>query len=362
MRASLILKTWEIFHGESFWYETDTAGEVVFNTGMVWYPETLTDPSYRGQILVFTYPLIGNYGIPDFQIMDSFFIRKYFESDGVHVAGMIVSEYSPEFHHHEAVQSLGEFLKEHHIPAITGIDTRALTECIREHGATPAKIVFDPNTHSLTFDDPNDRLLAYEVGTKSIVRYEADPRKKIHKTLLVIDMGVKNNMLRHFLSLWVDIVRVPWDFHFMDGSISFDGIFVSNGPWDPAKYIPTIEELQKAIQDDIKIFGICLGNQLLALAGGAKTYKLPYWHRGQNQPVKDLQTGKCILTSQNHSFAIDESTLSTNIEPWMKNINDGTNEGIRFWDKPISSVQFHPESSPWPHDSSYLFRDFVEKL
>jgi carbamoyl-phosphate synthase small subunit len=178
----------------------------------------------------------------------------------------------------------------------------------------------------------------------------------------VVDMGVKNNMLRHFLSLWVDIIRVPWDYPFMDGSLEFDGVFISNGPWDPAKYEPTIREIQKAIEAKKTMFGICLGNQLLALASGAKTYKLPYGHRGQNQPVKDLKTGKCILTSQNHSFAIDESTLPPHVKPWMQNMNDGTNEWICFVNAPISSVQFHPESSPWPHDSVYLFQDFVKIL
>lgn len=360
MQATLILENWMSFTWESFGYEGDTTGEVVFNTGMTGYPETLTDPSYKGQILVFTYPIIGNYWIPDFDIRDSFWIKKYFESDEVHISALIVSEYSDDYNHFEARESLGNFLKKQKIPAITGIDTRALTEIIREHGCMNGKIVREGGDDTLTMSDPNEELLAYDVGTREVIHYSTPDWGG--KTLLVVDMGIKNNMIRHFLSLGVNIIRVPWQYPFMDGSVTFDGIFISNGPGDPAKYIQTIEEIKKAIIEDKKIFGICLWNQLLALAGGAKTYKLPYGHRGQNQPVKDLRTGKCILTSQNHSYAIDESTLPKHIIPSMKNINDGTNEGIVFLGQEISSVQFHPESSPGPHDSSYLFQDFIEKL
>lgn len=392
MQAKLILQNGMSFVWESFGYEGNISGEIVFNTGMIGYPETLTDPSYKDQILVFTYPLIGNYGIPDIHVRDSFWIRKYFESDRVHLSAIIVSEYSKNYNHFEAKESLSDFLKREKVPALTGIDTRALTEIIRENGAMPAKIIFEGKEDTLEFSDPNERLLAYEVWTKEMIHYSSTlldhtenhaPQKSsvlvhsdnslptdkagfakepVKKTLLVVDMGIKNNMLRHFLSLWVDIIRVPGEYPFMDGSLEFDGIFLSNWPGDPAKYTPTIREIQKAIAANMKIFGICLGNQLLAIAWWAKTYKLPYGHRGQNQPVKDMRTGKCILTSQNHSFAIDESTLPKHIIPSMKNINDGTNEGIYFVDKEISSVQFHPESSPGPHDSSYLFVDFIRKL
>lgn len=361
MKASLILKDGTTFTGEGFGYEGNTSWEVVFNTGMIWYPETLTDPSYKGQILITTYPLIGNYWIPDFEIRDFFWIKQFFESESIHLSWLIVSEYSKNHNHFEWKESLRSFLKREKIPAITDIDTRALTEYIREHGCIPGKIIVDWIQDEEDFNDPNERLLAYEVGTKEIITYKTTEKRK-NKNILVVDMWVKNNMLRQFLSLGVDITRVPWDYPFMDGSVDFDGIFLSNGPGDPAKYTKTIQQVQKAIGANKKIFGICLGNQLLAIAGWAKTYKLPYGHRGQNQPVKDLETGKCILTSQNHSFAIDESTLPPNITPWMRNINDGTNEWIRFLDKNIWSVQFHPESSPWPHDSTYLFHDFVKKL
>lgn len=360
MKATLILENGMQFVGESFGYESNVVGEVVFNTGMIGYPETLSDPSYRWQILIATYPIIGNYGVPDFDIRDSFGIKSYYESDSLQITALIVSEYSEDYHHFEATVSLGELLKQQKIPAIHGIDTRALTLLIREHGCMAGKIVFENQVDTLEFIDPNERPLAYEVSTKEIIRYHAE--NPIGKTLLVVDMWVKNNMLRHFLALGVDIIRVPGEYPFMELEWEFDGVFLSNGPGDPTKYEPTIAEVRKAIEKDKKIFGICLGNQLLALASGARTYKLPYWHRGQNQPVKDLRTGKCILTSQNHSFAIDESTLPSYIKPSMKNINDGTNEWIYFEGKEISSVQFHPESSPGPHDSTYLFEDFIRKL
>lgn len=324
---------------------------------MVGYPETLTDPSYSGQILVCTYPLAGNYGVPDFNTRDVFWIKEHFESDNIHISWLIVSEYSSSYNHFEARESLWNWLKSQKIPAITGIDTRALTHLIREKGCILWKIVIENTEDTLNFEDPNERELAYKVGTKEVKIY-GNGKKKV----CIVDMGIKNNMLRNFLKYDISLVRVPWDYPFMDGSIKFDGLFISNGPWDPALYTKTISEIKKAIQKKIPTFWICLGNQLLALASGANTYKLPYGHRGQNQPVKDNETGKCILTSQNHSFAIDESTLPKNINVWMTNINDGTNEGIMFTDAPIKSVQFHPESSPGPNDSQYLFENFITSL
>lgn len=357
MKAKLILQSWEIFTGISFWYEANTSGETVFNTGMVGYPETLTDPSYSGQILICTYPLLGNYGVPDFEKKDENGIKKYFESDKVHIRALIVSEYTENYNHFEAQSSLGEFLKSQKIPALTGIDTRALTQILREKGCILGKIIFEGKQDTLTFEDPNLSLLSYEVCTKEIQVYGSGKKK-----ICLVDMGVKNNMIRNFLKHDTTVIRVPGDYPFMDGSIEFDGLFISNGPWDPKMYTKTIKEVQKVIQRNVKIFWICLGNQILGLAMGAKTYKLSYGHRGQNQPVKDLLTGKCILTSQNHSFAIDESSLPKNLKVWMKNINDGTNEGIYCSNKPMRSVQFHPESSPGPNDSMYLFEDFISSL
>lgn len=357
MKAKLVLVTWEVFEGESFGYEGNINGEVVFNTGMMWYPETLSDPSYKWQILVCTYPLIWNYWVPDFEQKDNFWIRKYYESDNIHISGLIVSEYSSSHNHFQAVESLSDLLKKQKIPAITWIDTRALTHLIRERGCILWKIIMENSSNIWDFEDPNTRLLAYEVGTKEVqILWNGK------KTICVIDMGIKNNMLRNFLKYDIKIIRVPWEYPFMDGSLDFDALFISNGPWDPSLYTSTIEQIKKAIGEKIPCFWICLWNQLLALASWARTYKLPYWHRGQNQPVKDLETGKCILTSQNHSYAIDESTLPENIKVWMKNINDGTNEGIIFEDAPIRSVQFHPESSPGPNDSQYLFENFIKSI
>jgi carbamoyl-phosphate synthase small subunit len=357
MKAKLILITGEIFEGESFGYEGNINGEIVFNTGMMWYPETLTDPSYSGQILVSTFPLIGNYWIPDIEEKDEYGIQKYFESEKVHISWLIVSEYSNNYNHFQAKTSLWEFLKYQKIPAITWIDTRALTHLIRERGCILWKIIIERNADTLGFEDPNTRLLAYEVGTKTIQTY-GNGKKRV----CIVDMGIKNNMLRNFLKHDITIIRVPGDSAFMDGNLDFDALFISNGPWDPSLYTTTIEQIKKAIGEKIPCFWICLWNQLLALASGASTYKLPYWHRGQNQPVKDLETGKCILTSQNHSYAINESTLPNNTKVWMKNINDGTNEGIIFEDAPIRSVQFHPESSPGPNDSQYLFENFIKSI
>ena len=357
MQARLILKGGEIISGTSFWYEWSTTWETVFNTGMIWYPETLTDPSYKSQILVCTYPLLWNYGVPDFNKEDIFWLKQYFESDKVHIAALIVSEYSENYNHHEGESSLSQFLKSHKIPAITGVDTRYLTQKIRDNGCILWKIEIWDEKNALPFHDPNLDLLSYELCCKEKIVY-GNGKKKI----CLVDMGVKNNIIRSLLEFDTTVIRVPGDYPFMDEASEYDGIFLSNGPGDPALYSDTISQVKKALRKNIPLFGICLGNQLLALAAGAKTYKLPYWHRGQNQPCRDTQTGKCIVTSQNHSFAIDESTLPSTIKPWFVNINDGSNEGIYFTRKNARSVQFHPESSPGPHDSKYLFKEFIESL
>ncbi len=357
MIARLILEDWEILTGESFWAETNITGEVVFNTGMVWYPETLTDPSYKSQILTCTYPLLGNYGIPDFDAVDKHDLKKHFESDNVHISALIVSEYSENYNHHQAKSSLSEFLKSHNIPAITGIDTRYLTQKIRDNGCMLGKIEVWSQKNNERLIDPNKKLLSYEVCRKEKKVYW-----KWKKKICLVDMGVKNNILRNLLQFDVTVIRVPGDYEFMKDIWEFDGVFISNGPGDPALYTKTIDQIKKALKKNIPIFGICLGNQLLAHALWAKTYKMKYGHRGQNQPCKDLQTWKCIITSQNHWFAIDESTLPRSVKPWFTNINDKTNEWIYHTRKNARSVQFHPESSPWPNDSQYLFETFISSL
>lgn len=357
VQAKLVLSDGEEWHWESFGYLGNAVWEVVFNTGMIGYPETLTDPSYSGQILVCTFPIIWNYGIPDFDVINKFWLRKYFESDSIHIRALIVCDYSEKYCHHEAIQSLSAFLIEHKIPAITGIDTRALTQKIREWGALLGKIIIDGIADTQEFKDPNTQTLSYDVCTPEIQTYGSGKKK-----ICLVDMWVKNNILRNLLSLDTTIIRVPWYYPFMDGSISFDAVFLSNGPWDPELYRETIWEVKKALIKKIPIFGICLGNQLLSIAAGGKTRKLAYGHRWQNQPCKNLITGKCIVTSQNHGFVVEEESLPDGIKPWFRNLNDGTNEGIYFSHQNARSVQFHPESSPGPNDSQSLIVDFIDSI
>jgi len=367
MKATLILENWEIFEWTSFWYEDNIEWEVVFNTWMIWYSETLTDPSYKEQILTFTFPLIWNYGIPDFKLVDFFWLKKYFESDKIHLNAIIVSEYSQNFNHWEAEKSLWEFLKENKKVWISWIDTRKLTKILREEWTMIWKIIIwknnvgNENIHSLQkkekqkyFEETN---FSKKVSCKEVIKYWNGKKK-----ICLVDMGVKNNIIRNLLEEDTTIIRVPHDYPFMDQSIEFDWLFISNWPWNPKNCVETINELKKAINYNKNIFWICLWNQLIALASWAKTYKLKYWHRGQNQPCHDLETKKCIITSQNHSYAIDNSTLNDDIKVWFENINDQTNEWIKFKNKNISSVQFHPESCPWPSDSKYLFKEFIESL
>lgn len=299
---------------------------------MVWYPELLTDPSYKGQILIATYPLFWNYGIPDFDKVDFFWIKKYFESDKIHMSALIVSEYSYNYNHFQAKNSLSDFLINHKIPAITWIDTRSLTKKIREKWMMLWKIVFSSKT-DIRFKDPNINNLSQEVSCKEIITYW-NWKKKI----CLLDMWVKNNIIRNLLKYDTTIIRVPYDYGFMDENLEFDWLFISNWPWNPEKNTFAIWQIKKAIEKNKSIFWICLWNQLIALASWAKTFKLKYWHRWQNQPCKNLETWKSVITSQNHSYAIDEASLPKNIEPWFVNINDKTNEWIKYKNKNIRSV------------------------
>ncbi|MBU1992845.1 glutamine-hydrolyzing carbamoyl-phosphate synthase small subunit, partial [Patescibacteria group bacterium] len=317
-KIKLVLKDGTVYEGESFGADVDVAGEVVFNTGMVGYPESLTDPSYRGQILVLTYPLIGNYGVPK-EIKDKEGIKKFFESDEIHVKGLIVSEYSDNYSHWNADISLGQWLKKHKIPGITSIDTRSLTQKLREKGTMLGKII---SSKDIDFHDPNLDNLVEEVSIKKPLTY-----KRGHKKIIAIDTGMKNNIIRNFLKRNITVQKVPWDYDFFNEK--FDGVFIANGPGDPAMITKTHELLKKCIDKKIPIFGICLGNQALAIAAGAKTYKLKYGHRSQNQPCMDLETGRCYITSQNHGFAVDAKTLPKGWKVWFENVNDKTVEGIK---------------------------------
>jgi carbamoyl-phosphate synthase small subunit len=374
--AKLILADGTVFEGKGFGSDCDSDGEVVFNTGMAGYPESLTDPSYRGQILVFTYPLIGNYGVPS-EELNEYGFSKYLESEDIHVRGVICAQVSEDYSHHAAVKSLDTWLKEKGIPAITGIDTRALTKKLREHGVMLGQIIADDsqckmNNEQLTIEDPNIRNLVAEVSCEEVCVYESPldsaptsakatvGKQDDTKTIVVFDCGIKRNIIRSFLKRGVKVIRVPWDFDLASSDLEYDGVFISNGPGDPKMCEKTIESVKWAIDQDIPTFGICLGNQILALAIGGDTYKLKYGHRGVNQPcIEEGSDQKCIITSQNHGFAVDEK-LPEGWDVWFRNANDGTVEGIKHKSGKFFSVQFHPEATPGPEDADYLFDEFLE--
>ena len=353
-KAQLVLEDGSIFHGYSFGFSSSTSGEVVFNTGMVGYPESLTDPSYSGQILCLTYPLIGNYGVPE-KILENGVIQN-FESHKIQVKGLVVQDYSEVYSHHKASKSLGKWLNEEKIPAITGIDVRALTKILREKGTMLGKIIIEKE---IDLFDPNKVNLMDEVSIHKPVVYGSRGKK-----ILIIDCGVKNNIINSFLERKTQVIRVPWnfDFHAKDFEHDFDGLFISNGPGDPKYCKETIQNIKTALKKEIPTFGICLGNQLLGLAAGGDTYKLKYGHRSQNQPAYVVGSKKCFITSQNHGFAVKESSLPKDWEAWMRNANDDTNEGIKHKTKPFFSVQFHPEATPGPVDTAFLFDDFLKVL
>jgi carbamoyl-phosphate synthase small subunit len=352
-KAKLVLKDGTTLTGESFGADVSSAGEVVFNTSMVGYPEAMTDPSYRGQILTFTYPLIGNYGIGG-ACKDDDKVSKRFESNDIQVKGIIVSEYSEDYSHWDSKKTLSTWLKENKIPAITGIDTRQLTQKLREHGTLLGKIVIEKD---VDYYNPDLENLPAQVSIKKPKTY-----KKGKKTIIAIDCGMKNNIVRNFLKRDVSVIRVPWDYDFMKEGLEFDGIFISNGPGDPAMLKETINIVKKAMELKKPIFGICLGCQVMALAAGAKTYKLKFGHRAQNQPCIDLETNHCYITSQNHGFAVEEESLPKDWKIWLTNANDGTIEGIKHKTLPFFSCQFHPEAAPGPTDTVHFFDEFVKML
>lgn len=349
-KATLILEDGSQFTGKSFGYEASVAGEIVFNTAMTGYPESLTDPSYRGQIIVLTYPSIGNYGVPANTLENE--LSAFFESDQIHAKGLIISDYSESYNHWNAAKSLGEWLKEEKVPGLFGIDTRLLTKHIREHGCMLAKIIFDDE---IAFDDPGSRNLVAEVSRPEKTIYGNGKHK-----IILIDCGVKNNIIRYLLKFDTTVIRVPWDYPFQNEE--FDGLFISNGPGDPVQCTQTIENLLEALKYDYPIFGICLGHQLIALASGASTYKLKFGHRSHNQPVIQTGTSKAYLTSQNHGYAVDNESIQPEWKPFFINLNDNSNEGLKHVNKPWFTTQFHPEASSGPTDTSFLFGEFIKAI
>ncbi len=350
-QAKLTLEDGTVFWGKSFGSEKSVAGEVVFYTAMTGYPESLTDPSYTGQILVSTYPMIGNYGVP-FDAKENG-IHKFYESHKLHITGLIISDYSFEFSHWNAQKSLSDWLKEYEVPGLFDIDTRALTKILREKGSMLGKIEFE--NELIDFYDPNKENL---VAIASCVEREEYGNGE-HRVVLV-DCGVKNNIIRCLLNRGTTVIRVPWNYEF--SLEKYDGVFISNGPGDPAMCLETVNNIKKTMSEEKPIMGICLGNQLLALAAGAQTYKLKYGHRSHNQPVILNGTNRCYITSQNHGFAVEANTLPEDWEPLFINANDNTNEGIRHKSKPFFSTQFHPEASSGPTDTEFLFDDFIENI
>ena len=373
-KAILILEDGSQFEGWSFGAEKEVAGEVVFNTAMTGYPESLTDPSYAGQLMVLTYPLVGNYGVPPFTFMDNG-LPVYMESEKIHVEAMIVSDYSEEYSHWNACESLESWLVREGIPGVTGIDTRALTKKIRERGVMMGRIVFNEESKVKSEEFPMYGEVNYvdKVSCKEIIVYQPDgtaanypadssfsvPQSSLKKVVL-LDCGVKANIIRSLLKRNLTVVRVPWNYDF--NGLDYDGLFLSNGPGDPDTCEAAVRNIREALQGDRPICGICMGNQLLAKAGGATIYKLKYGHRSHNQPVRMVGTERCFITSQNHGYAVDEKTLGADWEPLFINMNDGTNEGIRHRTKPFFSSQFHPEACGGPLDTDFIFDKFVDLL
>jgi len=349
--VKLTLEDGTVYRGYSFGALTPVAGEVVFNTAMTGYPESLTDPSYRGQLLCLTYPLVGNYGAPGKNEQDDLLL--FYESSGVHISGLIVSDYSFEYSHWNAIQSLDEWLKKSNVPGVYGIDTRALTKRIREKGAMLGKI--EPEGMNTDFYDPNKTNLVAEVSTTHRQVYGEGKYR-----IVLVDCGVKYNIIRNLLKRDTTIIRVPWDYDF--SKEEYDGLFLSNGPGDPKMCRATIENIRHALSLDKPIFGICLGNQLMALAAGADTYKLRYGHRSHNQPVLLMGSDRAFITSQNHGFAVNNNTLPAGWDPLFINVNDNTNEGMKHKSKPFFSTQFHPEASGGPTDTDFLFDTFINNI
>ena len=354
--VTLVLQDGTKFHGKSFGYDAPVAGEVVFNTAMMGYPESLTDPSYAGQLVTLTFPLVGNYGVPPFTFGPEG-LPTFMESDHIHASAIIVSDYSEQYSHWNANESLAEWLKREQVPGITGIDTRELTKVLREHGVMMGQIIFDDDPTSIPQAQYEGVNFVDRVSCKEIIRYNEGAGKRV----VLVDCGVKANIIRNLIERGLEVVRVPWNYDYT--GMEFDGLFLGNGPGDPDLCQDAVNILRQQMSKSRKpICGICMGNQLMAKAGGANIYKLKYGHRSHNQPVRMVGTDRCYITSQNHGYAVDASTLDKDWSELFVNMNDGSNEGVRHNTNPWFTSQFHPEACSGPVDTLFMFDLFVEKL
>ena len=356
--TKLVLEDGTELNGEPFGASTAVGGEVVFNTAMTGYVETLTDPSYRGQILVLTYPLVGNYGVPAPRTRAP--VGPY-ESDSIQVQGLAVQSYVNTYSHASATRSLSEWLETEGVPGITGIDTRVLTERLREVGTMRGWIVPDGMTAEQV------KQSGHQVDMKNVFDLVTPREMSTHGAgslkVLLIDAGAKDAIVRSLLARGVSVTRVSWRSELRALAEHADGVVIANGPGNPKDAAPLIGQIAELIGWYRKpVFGICLGHQILALAAGADTYKLKYGHRSVNQPVQDLITRRCFVTSQNHGYAVNDESIGEDWAPWFVNLNDGTNEGLRSLTQPFYSVQFHPEASPGPRDTGFLFDDFIRHI
>ena len=360
-----MLEDGTVFDGIGFGYPSEIAGEVVFNTGMVGYTETLTDPSYRGQILCLTYPLVGNYGVPSYDIKDEYGLPKFFESDGIQVKGLLIHDLSDIASHWSCIKTLDQWLYEEKVPGIYNIDTRELTKKLRVHGVMMGAIIVSENAINESLLKKRLASARYEelnfmpeVSTKGAQEYG----DKSKDCVVVLDTGVKYSIIRNIMRIGYRVVRLPWHATY-EQTMSYNpkGVVISNGPGDPKVCSSTIKTASKLINTSTPTLGICLGNQILALAGGANTYKLRFGHRGQNKPCVDMRNNQVYVTSQNHGYGIDpKSLVKTGFKVWFSNVDDNTVEGFEHKSKPIIAVQFHPEASPGPYDCMFVFDRFRE--
>ncbi|XP_028560613.2 carbamoyl-phosphate synthase [ammonia], mitochondrial [Podarcis muralis] len=354
--ANLVLEDGTKMTGYSFGHPSSTAGEVVFNTGLAGNTETLTDPSYHGQILTLVNPIIGNGGVPDTAALDEMGLSRFLESEGIKVSGLLVLDYSNEYSHWRAVKTLAEWLKEEKVPALYGIDTRMLSKIIRNKGTVLGKIEFEGQP--VQFLDPNKRNLIAEISTKEVKVYgKGNPIK-----IVAVDCGLKHNAIRLLVKRGAEVHLVPWNHDFT--RLEYDGLLLSGGPGDPTQAQELIENVRKVLQSDRQepLFGISLGNLITGLAAGASSYKMPMANRGQNQPVVNMMNGQAFITAQNHGYAIDSNSLPPGWKPLFVNANDQTNEGIMHETKPIFTAQFYPEANPGPTDTEFLFDSFISLI